>query len=111
MKMRWPGSRSQGALGQLAYALALVGAVVMILLSLASFLGLAITLPVHVPIAAMFGSALIGLILGVVALVGSKHVREFVWAIVLLVIGYVGGGLGGLLVLVGSILGILSRFL
>jgi hypothetical protein len=83
----------------------------MILLSLAGFLGFGIALPFHVPLVAMFGSALIGLILGIVAFIGSKHVRELIWAIVLLVVGYVGGGIGGLLVLVGGLLGILSRFL
>lgn len=83
----------------------------MILLSLASFFGLAVTLPFRVPLAAMFGGALIGVILGIVAFIGSKHVRELVWAVALLVVGFVGGGLGGLLVLVGGFLAILSRFL
>lgn len=111
MRLRWSRNRHQNAVSELGYILALVGAVVMILLSVASFFGLAITLPFRVPMAAMFGSAIIGLILGVVAFVGSKHVRELIWAVVLLVIGYVGGGLGGLMVMAGGLLGILSRFL
>ena len=111
MKIRWPKNRHQNVVSELGYVLALVGAVVMILLSLASFFGLAVVLPFQVPIAAMFGSAIIGLILGVIAFFGSKHVRELIWAVVLLVIGFVGGGIGGLMVLLGGLLGILSRFI
>ena len=83
----------------------------MILLSLASFFGLSVALPFQVPMAAMFGSAIIGLILGVVAFFGSKHVRQLIWAVALLVIGFVGGGLGGIMVILGGLLGIISRFL
>lgn len=111
MRIKWFKKRHQNVVSELGYVLALVGAVVMILLSLASFFGLAIALPFQVPIAAMFGSAIIGIILGVVAFIGSKHVRELVWAVVLLVIGFVGGGLGGIMVLLGGLLGILSRFI
>lgn len=111
MKVGWFRSKHQNVVSELGYVLALVGAIVMILLSLASFFGVAITLPFRVPMAAMFSSALIGLILGVVAFVGSKHVRELIWAVVLLVIGYIGGGLGGIMILAGGLLGILSRFL
>ncbi len=111
MRIKWFKKRHQNVVSELGYVLALVGAVVMILLSLASFFGLAIALPFQVPIAAMFGSAIIGIILGVVAFIGSKHVRELIWAVVLLVIGIVGGGLGGIMVLLGGLLGILSRFI
>jgi hypothetical protein len=104
-------NQHKNAVSELGYAFAILGALVMILLSLANFLGFSITLPFHAPIAAMFGSALIGLILGVVAFIGSKHVLESIWAVALLVIGYVGGGLGGMMALFGGVLGILSRFL
>jgi len=111
LKMKWFRNKHQNALSELAYVLALVGAVVMILLSVASFFGFSVTLPFQVPMVAVFGSAIIGGVLGVVALFGSRHVRQLLWAVVLLVVGFVGGGLGGLLVLLGGLLGILSRFL
>jgi hypothetical protein len=110
LKLRWNKRGHQSALSELAYVLALIGAIDMILLSLASFFGLAIALPFNVPLAAMFGSAIIGVILGIIAFIGSKHVRELIWAVGLLIIGYLGGGLGGLLILAGGLLGILSRF-
>ena len=109
--MKWSRNKHQNVVSELGYVLALVGAVVMILLSLASFFGLSIALPFQVPLAAMFGSAIVGVILGAVAFIGSKHVRQLIWAVVLLVIGFVGGGLGGLMVISGGLLGILSRFL
>lgn len=111
MRTGWSKKKHQNVVSELGYVLALVGAVVMILLSLANFYGFAIALPFQVPMAAMFGGAIIGLILGVVAFIGSKHVRELIWAVVLLVIGFVGGDLGGLMVLLGGLLGILARFL
>ncbi len=54
---------------------------------------------------------IISLILGIVAIVGSKHATELIWAIGLIVIGFIGGGIGGLLVLLGGILGLISRFI
>lgn len=79
-------------------------------MSVAGFFGMAVALPFHVPLAAMFGSAIIGTILGVIAFFGSKHVRELIWAVALLVIGFIGGGLGGLLVLVDGLPGIVAHF-
>ena len=57
------------------------------------------------------GFAILALILGVVAIVGSKHVTELLWAIILIIIGYVGGGIGGILVLIGGILGLISKYI
>ena len=111
LKIKWSRNKHQNIVSELGYVLALVGAVVMILLSLGSFFGLSVALPFQVPMAAMFGSAIIGIILGVVAFIGSKHVRQLIWAVALLVIGFVGGGLGGLMVILGGLLGIISRFL
>ena len=99
------------SLGRVAYLLVLVGGILMILLSALSFLGIAF-MSFGMPglgLAASFG-AILGIILGIVSIFGSKHVTELVWAIVLIVIGYVGGGIGGLLVLVGGILGLLSKY-
>ncbi len=107
---RWSGSRHRGVLGELAYVLVLIGGIVLVLFSVASFFGMAIALPFHVPLVAMFGSAIIGIVLGIIAFIGSKHVQSLLWAVGLLVIGFIAGGLGGVLVLIGGLLGIVSRF-
>ena len=101
----------KGTLARLAYILAIVGGILMIILSLLSMLSFAVSLPFQSPIAGFFGAGIIAIILGVVAIIGSKKASELIWAIVLIVVGYLGGGIGGLLVLVGGILGLVSHFI
>lgn len=109
--VRWAKQKSSGPLSEAAYLLAIVGGIVMIALSLAGLLGLFIALPFQSPfLPSLLGNALIVLILGVVAFIGSKHVRESVWDIALIVVGCIGGGIGGLLVLLAGLLGLLSRY-
>lgn len=97
-------------MAHVGFVLVAVGAVVMIVLSVLSFIGYAVALPFRSPLPALYGNALLALVLGIVAFVGSKHVGRLLWAIVLVVIGYVGGGIGGLLILIGGILWIASRY-
>jgi hypothetical protein len=101
----------KGTLGYLAYILAIVGGILMIIFGLLSLVGYAISIPFQSPIGGFFGSGIINLILGVVAVIGSKRVSEMIWAIVLIIVGFIGGGIGGLLVLIGGVLGLLSRFI
>jgi len=100
------------SLGRAAYLLVLVGGILMILLSVLGFLGMAFMSfgMLGLGLFAGFG-AILGIILGIVAIFGSKHVTELLWAIILIVVGLVGGGIGGLLVLVGGILGLLSKYI
>ena len=102
--------RGKGSLGYLGYILVIIGGILMILLSLAGILSFAVPLPFGSPLGGYFGVGIISLILGVVAVVLSKRVSEPIWAIVLIVVGYLGGGIGGLLVLLGGVLGLLSRY-
>ncbi len=98
-------------LSYLAYVFAIVGGIVMVLSSVVSLLGMAFVMPFGSPLSAFFaGSAIIPLILGLVAIYLSKRAGELVTAIVLIIIGLIGSGIGGLLVLLGGILGLLSRF-
>ncbi len=83
----------------------------MVIFSLLSLLNYAISIPFQSPIGGFFGSGVITLILGIVAVIVSKRASELIWAIVLIVVGFIGGGIGGLLVLIGGILGLLSHFL
>ena len=52
------------------------------------------------------GGGLVSLIMGIIALLGANKASNLVWAVVLIVVGAVGGGIGGLLVLIGGILGL-----
>jgi hypothetical protein len=95
----------------LAYIFAVIGGILMVIFSLLSLLNYAISIPFQSPIGGFFGSGIITLILGIVAVIVSKRASELIWAIVLIVVGFIGGGIGGLLVLIGGILGLLSHFL
>jgi hypothetical protein len=99
-------------LSQAAYYLVLIGGVILVILSLLALIGHAISLPFGVPLPGMtFGFALLPFILGIVAIILAKRVFELVWAIVLIVVGFLGGGIGGLLVLLGGLLGLILHFI
>ena len=58
------------------------------------------------------GYEILGLILGVVAIIISKRVTQPLWAIILVVIGLFDlQGIGAVLVLLGGILGLTSKYL
>ena len=103
--------RGKGSLAYFAYILAIIGGILMIIFSLLGMLSYAIALPFQSPLGGLFGAGIITLILGIIAVFGSKRTSEVIWAIVLIVIGFIGGGIGGLLVLIGGILGLLSHFI
>jgi len=101
---------SEMPISRIAYILALLGGILMVIFGL---LGL---------IRFSFGprelfhwgydyGGIVTIICGVVAIIGAKSASTLVWAIVLIVVGVVGGGLGGLLVALGGILGLLKVLL
>lgn len=102
---------ASASIGRAAYLLALIGGILMVLLSLLSFLGMAFMSMMSFGMPHYFGGfELLALILGIVAIIGAKRVTDLVWAIILIIIGLIGGGIGGLLVLVGGILGLVSKY-
>ena len=110
-RRNWFGrKRGKGPIATFGYVLALIGGVAVILLSLAALLNFAVILPFHSPLGGYFGIGAVTLILGVVAVFGSKRVNELVWAVVVMVVGFLTGGIGGLLTLIGGLVGLLSRY-
>ncbi len=77
-----------------------------------SFLGLAFSIPFESPLRSLniLGRDLITVLFGVIAIIGSRQADKLGWAIALIIVGYLGGGIGGLLVLVGGILGLIAYF-
>jgi hypothetical protein len=102
----------KGSLGQIAYILALIGGIILVIQGLLSFVGMPFLTFVPSIIGRLGGSywGIIEIILGIVAIYGSKRATDLTWAIVLIVVGLIGGGLGGLLVLLGGIVGLVLRF-
>jgi len=103
---------AQYSIGTFAYYLTLIGGVLLVVFSLLGLIGHAVTMPFQVPLLGMtFGFALLPLILGIIAIVLAKRVTDLAWAIVLIIIGFIAGGIGGIIVLLGGILGLIARFL
>ena len=101
----------KGTLGRLGYILAIVGGILMVILSILGMLSYAVMMPFSSPLGGFFGSGIVTIILGIIAIVLSKRVNELLWAVALIVIGFLGGGIGGLLVLIGGVLGLLAHFI
>jgi hypothetical protein len=98
------------SLAYAGYILALIGGVIIVIFSLLSILGSPFLAAYSVT--AGFGalaSGVVGLILGIICIIGSKYVGTLTWAIVLIVLGIIAGGLGGVLVVIGALLGLVSR--
>jgi hypothetical protein len=101
----------KGLLGRVAYVLVLIGGILMIAFRLLAFLGFTMGgfsfgMPRLFP-----GYEVLGLILGIVAIIIAKRVTQPLWAIILILIGvFAVQGPRALLVLLGGILGLISKY-
>ena len=90
------------------YILALIGGILIIVFGLLGLignsLGSAFSPAGHYLSGAMY--SIVAIVIGVICVIGSKSVGTLVWAIVLLVLGIVSGGIGGALVILGALLGL-----
>ena len=92
---------------ELSKILVLVGGILLILFGLFTVLGGSFEsryLGISV------SGSIFGIAVGVIALYGNTRIREVVWAVILAVLGYFAGGLGGLLVLLGSLIALIMHF-
>lgn len=103
---------AKASLGRAAYILVLIGGILMVILGFLGLVGMAF-MSFFFPVRGFLGGlgAIVDIILGIVAIYGARRATDLVWAIVLIVIGLIGGGLGGTLVLIGGLLGLISRFI
>jgi hypothetical protein len=103
---------AKSSLGRLAYILALIGGILMVVFRLLGFLGFTMVSMLSFGMPRLFpGYEILGLILGIVAIIISKRATQPMWAIVLIVIGIIAlQGIGALLVLLGGILGLASKY-
>ena len=95
-------------ISRIAYYLALIGGILLVifgLFHLIAFSGLAIF---HFSFYAFAYAGIVSIICGVIAIIGAKSASTLVWAIVLIIVGIIGGGLGGLLVVLGGLLGLIA---
>ena len=100
---------ARGLLGKISYILVVVGGIVMVISGIASLIGMTILAPSV--LGYVFGGDVLQMILGAVAFFFAKRVGQLIWAIVLTIIGFIGGGIGGALVVVGGIASLVAIFL
>jgi hypothetical protein len=98
---------SENSVSRLAYILALIGGILLVIFGLLSLIGYSLETfgPVLHWSFFAYGS-IVAIICGIIAIIGAKSVTTLVWAIVLIIVGAIGGGLGGLLVVLGGIIGL-----
>jgi hypothetical protein len=101
---------SEISISRIAYILALIGGILMVILGLLGFIGSSFGPRELFQWGYDYGG-IVTIICGVVAIIGAKNASTLVWAIVLIIVGVVGGGFGGLLVALGGILGLLTVLL
>ena len=95
------------SLSRIAYILALVGGILLVILGLLSFIGSSFdNYGPFLHWGFVYGS-IVAIICGIIAVIGAKSAATLVWAIVLIIVGAIGGGLGGLLVILSGILGLI----
>lgn len=96
---------SKTTVSMLAYYLALIGGVLLVIFGLLGFIGSFGGFYFHWGFS--YGGV-VAIICGIIAIIGARSANTLVWAIILIVLGLIGGGLGGLLVLLGGILGLIT---
>jgi hypothetical protein len=98
-------------LSYIGYVLALVGGILVVLFGLVGLLGSAFL--IFSPLAFLGKSvhSLVEIVLGVICIIGSRLVKNITWAVILVILGLVAGGIGGTLVVLGALIGLLSKLL
>ena len=102
---------ADASISRIAYILALLGGVLLVLFGLFELIGFAGLAIFHFSIYIFAYGWLVAIICGVIAIIGARSAGTLVWAIVLIIVGIVGGGIGGLLVVLGGLLGIISALI
>lgn len=97
---------SSASLSRVAYYLALIGGILMVIFGLLSFFEFSFgRFLLHWGIT--YGG-IITLVGGIIAIIGARSASTLVWAIVLIIVGFIGDGLGGLLVVLGGVFGLIA---
>ena len=57
-----------------------------------------------------FTGIVVGVLVGILALVGSREVANPAWSLILLILGLFVGSLGGILVFIGGLIGLVAHY-
>lgn len=53
---------------------------------------------------------ILAIIVGIIAFIGAGQVSNPVLMVVLLILGYVAGGIGGILIIIGALVALIAKF-
>ena len=101
------------SLHALARLLLIIGGLILILGAVLQAVGNIrglLDLAPSVPSLGSLTSGIIGLIVGVLALIGAGQVSNPAWSIILLVLGFLVGSLGGILIFIGALIALVATF-
>jgi hypothetical protein len=93
------------SVSSVAYYLALIGGILMVIFGL---IGLIVDFGNFIFHWGFAYGGIVTLIMGVIAIIGARSASTLVWAIVLIIVGLIGGGIGGLLVVLGGLFGLIA---
>ena len=106
-----PGVR-KSELWSLAKVLVLVGGIVLLVTGLLQVLSGGVSLLAESVLNGVggVGEGLVKVVVGLIALFAYRFLKSLAWAIVVLVLGIIAGGLGGVLLLLGAIVALVATF-
>jgi hypothetical protein len=91
---------------KLAYYLAIIGGIILLIFGVLGLFQSAFR-GFYVGWGLSYGGVL-SIICGIIAILGASRNSDLIWAVVLIIVGIIGGGLGGLLVLIAGIIGLVT---
>ena len=103
---------SQVPLLTLARLLVLIGGIVLLVSGIleAANVGGLMDLGINLARLGSFTGIVVGIIVGILALMGSREVANPAWSLILLILGLFVGSLGGILVFIGGLIGLVSHY-
>ena len=105
---------TKATLRSIARLLLVIGGIILILeavLQLSGDIRFLLNFAPRVPSLDFFTSAIVSILVGVLALVGAERVSSPAWGIILLVLGFLLiGSLGGILVFTGALIALVATF-
>ena len=105
---------TRATLRSIARLLLVIGGIILILeavLQLGVDLRGLLDLAPRVPSLDVFTSAIVSIVVGILALIGAGQIRNPAWSIILLVLGFILiGSLGGILVFIGALIALVATF-
>jgi hypothetical protein len=105
---------TKATLRSIARLLLVIGGIILILeavLQLSGDIRGLLNLAPRIPSLDFFTSAIVSILVGVLALVGAGRVANPAWGIILLVLGFLLiGSLGGILIFIGALIALIATF-